>query len=265
MSEDVKKAEQKSTGNTENVNKFPSEFIDLPSGGKIYGKDSPLYDGKIEIKYMTAKEEDILTSANLIKKGIVLQTLLNSLILTEGVNVQDLLIGDKNAVMVAARILAYGPEYEAELTTDSGEKVQHVFNLADCPFKKLPDDVDYSKNEFEFQLPVSKLDVKIKVLVGWDEDNIEKEIEGYKKTGSTVLPELTTRIRHSIIEINGQSDGNAIAGFVNNMLSRDSMALRKEISRISPDIDLEQYVNLEGDMVKVEIPLTANFFWPQAQ
>ena len=245
--------------------KFPSEIIDLPSGGKLYGQDSPLYDGKIEIKYMTAKEEDILTSANLIKKGVVLQTLLNSLIVTEGINVQDLLIGDKNAVMVAARILAYGPEYDAELTTESGEKVNHTFNLADCPFKKLPEDIDYSKNVFEFELPVSKLNVKVKILTGWDESDIEKEIQGYKKTGSTVLPELTTRIRHSIIEINGQTDVNAIAGFVNNMLSRDSLFLRKEISRISPDIDLEQYVNLEGEMVKVEIPLTANFFWPQAQ
>ena len=93
-----------------NEQKFPSEVVDLPSGGKVYGKDSPISNGKIEIKYMTAKEEDILTSQNLIKKGIVIEKLLESLIVTPGVRVEDLLVGDKNAVMIAARILAYGPE-----------------------------------------------------------------------------------------------------------------------------------------------------------
>ena len=90
--------------------KFPSEVIDLPSGGKLYGEDSPLKDGKIEIKYMTAKEEDILTSQNLIKKGVVIDKLIDALILTEGIKGSDLILGDKNAVMVAARVLAYGPE-----------------------------------------------------------------------------------------------------------------------------------------------------------
>ena len=91
-------------------NKFPSEIIDLPSEGKLYPEGSPLREGKLEGKYMTAKEEDILTSQNLIKKGLVIETLLASLILTKGVKSEDLIIGDKNALMVAARILAYGPE-----------------------------------------------------------------------------------------------------------------------------------------------------------
>jgi hypothetical protein len=107
--------------------KFPSEFIDLPSEGKIYSENSPLKDGKIELKYMTAKEEDILTSANLIKKGLVIDKLLDSLILTKGIKSNDLILGDKNAVMVAARVLAYGPEYECEVThPTSGEKLPTV-------------------------------------------------------------------------------------------------------------------------------------------
>ena len=137
--------------------KFPSEIIDLPSGGKLYGKESPLYQGKIEIKYMTAKEEDILTSANLIKKGAVLEKLMDSLILTPNVKTSDLVTGDKNAIMIAIRILAYGPEYSAEVThPTTEEKVIHKFNLSDCPYKVLPSDVDYSTNEFDFQLPISK-------------------------------------------------------------------------------------------------------------
>ena len=106
---------------------FPSEMVDLPSGGKLYPEDSPLSSGKIEIKYMTAKEEDILTSQNLIKKGVVIEKLLDSLILTEGVKSRDLILGDKNAVMVAARILAYGPEYATEFTdTNTGNNLSLI-------------------------------------------------------------------------------------------------------------------------------------------
>ena len=118
--------------------KFPTEVIDLPSLGKVYPKDSPLSDGKIELKYMTAKEEDILTSQNLIKKGVVITKLLDSLILTEGVKCDDLVLGDKNAVMVAARILAYGPEYTCQVVNpNTNETKNHTFNLTDCPFNNL--------------------------------------------------------------------------------------------------------------------------------
>ena len=123
--------------------KFPTEIIDLPTGGKLYPEGSPLREGKIEIKYMTAKEEDILTSQNLIKKGLVIEKLLDSLILTKGVKSEDLVIGDKNAVMVASRILAYGPEYTCEVTHPrTEEQREHTFNLADCPFKETPKDID---------------------------------------------------------------------------------------------------------------------------
>ena len=117
--------------------KFPTEVIDLPSEGKLYSEDHPCKDGKIELKYMTAKEEDILTSANLIKKGLVIDKLINSLIVTNGVNVDNLIVGDKNAVMVAARILAYGPDYQCKvMNPETGNLEEHTFNLADCPFKR---------------------------------------------------------------------------------------------------------------------------------
>ena len=145
--------------------KFPSEVIDLPSEGKLYPKGHPLKDGKIEIKYMTAKEEDILTSQNLIKKGVVIDKLLDSLIITEGIKCDDLIVGDKNAVMVAARILAYGPEYTCEvMAPTTGNKTTQTFNLAECPFKKLPDDVNELKDIIELQLAkIKELDKKFKM------------------------------------------------------------------------------------------------------
>ncbi len=242
-------------------NKFPSEMVDLPSGGKVYGKDSPISSGKIEIKYMTAKEEDILTSQNLIKKGLVINRVLDSLILTEGIKVNDLVLGDKNAVMVAARILAYGPEYNVDLENRyTGEKFEHTFNLTDCPFKQLPKDVDYSKSEFDFTLPASKLKVKIKLLTGNDEEKIEEEVKRTAKYGSS--SEITSRLRYIITEVDGTREQENINNFVQNMLSRDSLALREYLTIITPDIELKQEVEMEGEMVEVDIPLTTNFFWP---
>ena len=242
---------------------YHSEVIDLPSLGKVYPKDSPISNGKIEIKYMTAKEEDILTSQNLIKKGLVIDKLLDSLIITEGVKCDDLVLGDKNAVMVAARVLAYGPEYECEIENpNTGKTFSHVFNLADCPFKKLPDDIN--DNKFEMELPVSKAKVGFKLITGKEEKLIEAELKGIKKTGVQVSPELTTRLKHTITSVNGDGDKSVINQFVQNMLSRDSLQLRKYINNISPDIELVQEIELEGDTVKVDIPMTVNFFWPNS-
>jgi len=242
---------------------YHSEVIELPSLGKVYPKGSPISNGKIEIKYMTAKEEDILTSQNLIKKGLVIDKLLDSLIITEGVKCDDLVLGDKNAVMVASRVLAYGPEYECEIENpNTGKTFSHVFNLADCPFKKLPDDIN--DNKFEMELPVSKAKVGFKLITGKEEKLIEAELKGIKKTGVQVSPELTTRLKHTITSVNGDGDKGVINQFVQNMLSRDSLELRKYINNISPDIELVQEIELEGDTVKVDIPMTVNFFWPNS-
>ena len=240
--------------------KFPSEVIDLPSEGKLYPKDSPLRDGKIELKYMTAKEEDILTSQNLITKGVVLDRLLDALILTPGVTIDDLFLGDKNAVMVAARILAYGPEYTCEvLNPMSGTTFEHTFNLASCPFKNL--DGDVTDNAFEITLPVSKKVVVFKLLTGKDEKNISSELQNLKKLGSDVSPELTTRLKHSIVSVDKDTSQKSISNFVDNMLAKDSVFLRTKIRKASPDIELVQEVKIGDQSVKVDIPMTANFFW----
>jgi len=245
-------------------NKFPSEVIDLPSEGKLYPKDSPLSSGKLELKYMTAREEDILTSQNLIKKGLVIDKLLDALILTKGVNSNDLVLGDKNAVMVAARILAYGPEYECEVILPSGDKINRSFDLTDCPFKKCSDEV--TENNFTITLPISKKEIKFRILTGKEENEINQELDAIKKTiGSSVSPELTTRLKKVITEVGGDNKQIVINSFVDNMLSRDSMALRAKINEVAPDINLEQDIEVGGESVTVTIPMTVNFFWPKAK
>jgi hypothetical protein len=245
------------------VQKFPSEMVDLPSKGTMYPKDSPISSGQVEVKYMTAKEEDILTSQNLIKKGLVIEKLLDSLILTPDINTKDLILGDKNAIMVAARILAYGPEYTVEVTDpNTGNTFEHTFDLSACPFKDVPSDIDYSNNEFEMTLPASKLSVTFKLLDGIDEQEISKELKALKKLGQEA--EVTTRLKRAIKSIDGNSELSVVNNFVQNMLSRDSRALREEMARITPDIDLKQEVELEGgETVTLDIPMAVEFFWPK--
>ena len=243
--------------------KFPTETVDLPSQGKLYSEDSPLKSGKIEVKYMTAKEEDILTSQNLIKKGLVIDKLLNSLIVTEGIKTDDLFIGDKNAVMVASRILAYGGEYNVEVADpNTGETFQHTFDLTECSFKELPDDVDYSKNEFELTLPVSKVGITFKLLTGKDETNIANELKSLAKIGQP--GEVTTRLKNVVTSVNGDTSKSVISNFVDNMLSKESLFLRDEITRINPDINLTQEIDIGGESTEVDIPMTVEFFWPKA-
>tara|TARA_B100000287_G_scaffold361857_1_gene354819 strand:+ start:471 stop:1250 length:780 start_codon:yes stop_codon:yes gene_type:complete len=246
-----------------NQSQYPSEFIDLPSEGKIYPENHPLSEGKIEIKYMTAKEEDILTSQNLIKKGIVIDQLLNSLILTPGVSVEDLYVGDKNAVMVAARILAYGPEYLVDiLDPETGKVVEnHKFNLSDLEYKKFPKELEIKENRFFMKLPVSKSEIEFKLLFGKDEALINKELESFKKLNEN--RDITTRLRYMITAVDGNTDTSFINNFVNNMLARDSLTFRNYWADIGPDIILQQNVTTEGgDEVMVDIPMTTNFFWP---
>ena len=244
--------------------KFPTEVIDIPSGGKVYSKESPLADGKIEIKYMTTKEEDILMSENLIKKGVVIDKLLDSLIVTKGVKQEHLVLGDKNAVLVASRILAYGPDYTCEVQhpKNPDQQVEHTFDLSKCPFKTISEDVDYSDNSFEFITPIGKTKLKFKLLTGIEEKQIEKDLEQTKKFGYNA--EISTRLRYTITEVDGDKTTETITAFSQNMLARDSMALRNYIQEISPDIDLTSEIEIGGEPVSVSIPLTVTFFWPQS-
>ena len=244
--------------------KFPTEVIDLPSQGKVYPKDSPLSDGKIELKYMTTKEEDILMSQNLIKKGVVIDKLIDSLIVTDGVKQDDLLLGDKNAVLVAARILAYGPEYTVKISNPQNpdQQIEHTFDLSQCPFKEANEDVDYSGNSFDYTTLVGKTKLKFRLLTGKEEKLIEKDIEQSAKYGYNAG--ISTRLRYMITEVDGDSTPEMITSYTQNMLARDSVAFRKHVQEITPDIELTQEIEIGGDTVSAAIPLTVEFFWPSS-
>ena len=239
--------------------KFPTEVVDLPSKGLLYPKDSPLSSGTIEIKYMTAREEDILTSANLIKKGIVVEKLLEALIVDKSIKVDDLLVGDKNAILIAARILAYGKIYELEY---AGRKLE--VDLTQLKENKLDESiVSDGANEFEFELPATKRKLTFKMLTSGYEKAFDAEVKGYEKVDG-IGYELTTRLKHQIISIDGDTKRASINSFVDNeFLSRDSIAFRMHVSEIMPDVDMTStYTDEDGNEKEFTVPMTVTFLWP---
>jgi len=240
--------------------KFPTEVVDLPSRGLLYPKDSPLSSGKIEIKYMTAKEEDILTSANLIKSGRVIEKLLDSLIVDKSIKVDDILVGDKNAILIAARILAYGKDYPVEIF---GTKV--TVDLTTLKDKYLDESlVTEGKNEFEYELPATKRQITFKLLTSVDEKIITKETEAYEKVGDGVSHGVTTRLKQQILSVDGDSKKATINSFVDNeFLSRDSIAFREHVADINPDVDMTStYIDEDGNEKEFMVPMTVSFLWP---
>lgn len=264
-------AEATNTGAVSTFQKidFPTEVIDLPSKGYFYPEGHPLASGKIELKYMTAKEEDILASANLIKQGVVIDKLLQSLIVTK-INYNDLLTIDKNAIFVAARILAYGKDYEAEITCPScnAKKNQHI-DLAEFEDKEINwDFFKKGSSTFEFTLPAAaKNTLTLKLLTHGDEKAIEEEVKSQKKLTKIigVDPELTTRLKHVIVAVDGNSEKAFINKFVDNMLSVNSLALRKFLKQVTPDVETNFYYGCDScDYVqpKMAMPINVSFFWP---
>ena len=244
---------------TESKFKFPTEVVELPSKGLIYPKDNPLSSGKLEMKYMTAKEEDILTNTNYIQKGIVLDKLLESLIVSK-INYNDLITGDKNALLIAARVLGYGKDYEF---TYGGETLSVDLTTLEDKNLNPKNLLEEGVNEFEFSLPSSKTTITFKLLTHGDEKSIDRELQGLKKIKKDFVPEATTRLKYMITSIDGDREKKTIREFVDTyLLARDARALREEIRRISPDVELKYY----GDDVEeaITIPVDLTFFWPDA-
>ena len=238
---------------------FPTEMVTLPSKGLLYPEGNPLRKGEIEMKYMTAREEDILTNQNLIKNGTVIDKLLQALIVTP-IDFKDLLSGDKNAILIAARILGYGSDYEFEYNKESLK-----IDLTDIKDKPLNEElITKGKNEFSFTLPSSKVGITFKLLTHGDEINIENEIKGLKKINKNISADLSTRVKHLITSINGDYEKSTIREFVDTrLLARDSRALRNYISEVQPDVDLSyDYEDDDGNVKNIPVPIGLNFFWP---
>jgi hypothetical protein len=243
--------------------KFPTEVVELPSKGLIYPEGNPLRSGKIEMKYMTAKEEDILTNQNYIKDGSVLDRLVKALIVSK-IDYDDLVVGDKNAIMVAARILGYGNDYTFKY---KDEEVTVDLSTLESTYLNEDFMVEKGVNKFEFECPSTKAVIEFKLLTGKDDKKIKSEIKGLQKINKLSSPEMSTRLKYMILSVDGQSDSKDIREFVDNyFLARDSRALREYIKSFQPDIDMTfNFESSDGIVEEVSLPMTVSFFWPDSK
>lgn len=254
---------------------FPTEIVELPSKGLLYPKNNPLSSGKVEMKYMTAREEDILTTPSLIKQGVVLDRLFQSLVVGNGegqkINYGDLLAGDKNAIMIAARVLGYGKDYEVKIKTPSGEEQTEMIDLAELQHKEFDEtQITPGVNRFKLTLPVSKRTLEVKLMNHDDEKRIEDAIAKAKKYNKLrgVESNVSIRLQHMIVSVDGNIDPEYINEFIEKyFLARDIQYVRDFISKVQPDVDLTLSFVDSGtnESFEMQLPIGVDFFWPSAR
>lgn len=246
---------------------IPTEVIPLPSEGRAYPPGHPLH-GKtsLEIRSMTARDEDILTSRALIRSGRVVGSLIRSCVLDKTIDPDSMLSGDRNAVLIGIRITGYGPGYPVKFNCPSCDvEVKHEVDLTQLPLKRIPQDINASSNAFSVILPVSKKTCVFKLLTGIEEQDLMQQIErGRKTAGAEEL--VTSRLKRQVIEISGERDPQRLSALINNLPARDSRELRKAIDKITPGVELKTSFTCAmcGMQGEVDVPLGTEFFWPEA-
>ena len=244
---------------------FPTEVISLPSQGKCYPEDNPLSSGELEIKYMTAKEEEILASQNLIRKGVVLDKLFESIIVDKKVNIDDIILGDKNAIMLAARILGYCSKYRVQIQDEMGEAHETEVDLSKVQTKETNLYNINVENNYTFTTSTG-VNLEWKLLTHGDEKAVEADIRAIARLNKDgASSELTTRYRYMITSVDGETDVKTINKFINNaFLTRDTRAFRETVREHQPDINMEfDWINPNSGEREVKpIPIGVGFFWP---
>jgi len=244
----------------------PTEEIDLPSQGRYYTDGHPLQSGKITLKYPTAKEEDIITSRNLLQKGTAIDIFLQSLVVDKTINMDDILLGDKNAIFMASRIMAYGKDYPVDVScTACNVSNNIVIDISELQPTEIENIKKIDTNQFSFKLPHSGKNIVFKTLSQGDDKEITSILKQTKKSLHTQSsPEMTTRLRVAILSIDGNEDRMEIKKTVDSMLSIDAKALRDEIDKVTPNIDMKFDFECEecGHQERMNLPLGINFFWP---
>tara|TARA_R110002073_G_scaffold25276_2_gene84005 strand:- start:777 stop:1625 length:849 start_codon:yes stop_codon:yes gene_type:complete len=247
----------------------PTEFVELPSGGRFYPEDHAFHNKEtIEIRYMTAKDEDILTNQTLLRKGLALERLLENTLSNNDVDPSTLLVGDRNAIVVASRSTGYGPIYKTNVNCPSClEKVKYSFDLTEAKIYNGDDhgDTDIQVTDsgtFLVELPLTQINVEMRLLNGADERALAADIS--EKKANVLDNPLTSQLRRLIVSLNGETDTKTIEQFVELMPAQDSRFLRETHAAVTPNIDLTQHFKCSacGHEQEMEVPFTVDFFWP---
>lgn len=260
----------KAHGSDNDIPIIPVDMVPLPSRGVVYPVGHVLHNQThVAIKAMTAREEDILTSAAFIKQGTVITQLLKSCLTDKSIDPDDIILGDRAALMTALRITGYGPEYKVETECPACEaKVEYEFDLSSLNVKFLEEmPLTLGENLFSVILPVSHVTLKFRLLNGRDETSIMQDQATRKKKLKTQLDNIiTNRFSRTIVAVNDHRDRMSIVKFIENMPVRDSRFFRKKLEEIEPGIDMTGTLKCDqcGEISEVEVPMGPQFFWPDA-
>lgn len=264
-------AKSQQSSKTESSALFPTEIVPLPSKGLVYATDNPLSAGQVEIRYMTAKDEDILTNQNYLKQGVALDKLYNSLVVGNGngqaVNMDEMIMGDRSAIMLAARVLGYGAEYPVVVThPDTGKEIETTVDLNQLSPKPIDESLYNNSRNFEYLLPVSKKKIVVKLQTAVEQKAIERDIKAQEKAGLAVR-NTTTILKHIVTSIDNETDPKYISEYIDNsLLARDSLMLRSFLLEVTPDYDLSVTIDIpsENYLETIPLPIDTNFFWPRS-
>jgi len=270
MSETVKvnKVQDKVPESNPTPGVFPTNLVELPSGGRFYPEGHPLRAGNVEMKFMTAKEENILTTESYIKSGVVIDKFLQSMIVSPKFNYDDLLIGDRDGLMVASRIYGYGEIYPIEVTAPSGRKQKVDLDLTTLENKTVKDVPESHENRFSwtFENRIGKYTIEFKLLTVGDDKVIQDKLKKYRTAGSADR-QITTRLEQIIVSVNGNSDPMFIKLFIENeFMANDSRKFREYVASVTPGVNME--IELEdaetGEPFRTTASIGPSFFWPDA-
>ena len=246
----------------------PTEFVELPSQGKFYSESHPLYEkDSIEVRQMTAKEEDMLTSRTLLKKGVALDRVISSLIVNRSIDPDSLLVGDRNAIIIATRVAGYGHMYETKVTCPScGENQEYSFDLNSANIYDGSDAKDLgvqfnNDGTFNTTLPRTGVDVQFRLLTGRDEKTFLNGMQSDRKAKSE--KNVTRQLSAIVVSLNGDTSMQAKQYFTDNVPSIDSRHLRLVYRLAAPNVDLTQHFECSecSHEQEMEVPLSADFFW----
>jgi len=244
-----------------------NDIVELPSKGVHYPEGHILRaNPAIELKPMTAKQEDILVNQAYIKQGTVVDRLLESIVVDKNLNLDDLLVGDKNALLIQARVSAYGKEYPvSSFCRHCYEKQEITYDLEECViYKEATYEDGIESNEdgtFTIQMPKSKLSVTLRFLTSADEKVLAAKKKKYEKYDMEFSDQLEG-FRQMIVAVNG--DDKLISKYLDHMPLQDSKYLKKIIKAVPPNAQMIGNFECKScDMEnEVEVPVTFRFFWP---
>ena len=244
----------------------PTDDIQLPSEGRFYpnGQDT------VKIKYLTAEDENILLNPDLIRSNKTLDVLLENAIIDKTLRPQEMLSGDRNAVLLSLRSTGYGDEWKYKTACKECGKVDtQTVLISKLKMKTLKANPDES-NEFYVELPKSKVKIKFRLLTGADESMLSKKADSQKKKinkSTSFSTTLTQRYLLQIMEVNGQRNKLFVQKFISSMPIFDSAFLREYISGIEPGVDMNYEFECKecGHVYEEELVPTVQLFWPNAK